>query len=129
MVQRVRWEKRTRLFLRTTEFRWQEGHTATRPERGAEETLQMLEVYRDFVENELAVPVIRRAQDRREKFAGRGESYAIEAMMRDGRRCRAGTSHNLGQHFAKAFDIMFLSREGQRGARAARTVWGVTTSA
>src|SRR5262249_49874683 len=104
----VRWEKVTRPFLRTTEFLWQEGHTVHATEAEAEEeVLRMLGVYVDFVETELAVPLIAGLKSDREKFAGALRTYAIEAMMWDGKALQAGTSHNLGQNFAKAFDIRF----------------------
>src|SRR5689334_21743933 len=103
----VRWEMRTRLFLRTAEFLWQEGHTAHETEAEAvEETRRMLEVYRDFAETELAIPVLRGAKTPGERFAGAIESLSIEAMMQDRKALQAGTSHYLGQNFAKAFDVM-----------------------
>ncbi|RQD69609.1 MAG: proline--tRNA ligase, partial [Tindallia sp. MSAO_Bac2] len=123
----VRWEKTTRPFLRTSEFLWQEGHTAHRTEEEAqEETLKMLEVYRDFVENDLAIPVIRGRKTEREKFAGALKTYTIEALMGDGRALQAGTSHNLGQHFAKVFDITFLDQDDQL-KYVWQSSWGVST--
>ena len=108
----MRWEKVTRLFLRTTEFLWQEGHTAHETaEEAEEETLKMLGVYKDFAETELAMPVIDGQKTESEKFAGAVSTYSIEALMRDGRALQAGTSHNLGQNFAKAFDIKFQARD------------------
>ena len=105
----VRWEMRTRLFLRTLEFYWQEGHTAHATAEEAEaETLQMLNIYADFAYNEAAVPVIPGRKSETEKFAGAVRSYTIEAMMGDKKALQAGTSHNLGQNFAKAFDIQYL---------------------
>src|SRR5574340_804803 len=104
----VRWEMRTRLFLRTMEFYWQEGHTAhATAEEAQEETIRMLDVYADFSINEAAVPAIRGRKSQTEKFAGAVNSFSIEAMMGDTRALQAGTSHNLGQNFAKAFDIQF----------------------
>lgn len=123
----VRWEKSTRPFLRTAEFLWQEGHTAHRTEEEAEEeTLKMLEVYRDFVETELALPVIKGRKSENEKFAGALRTYTIEAMMSDGKALQAGTSHNLGQHFSKVFDITFLDKDGQL-KNVWQTSWGVST--
>jgi prolyl-tRNA synthetase len=123
----VRWEKSTRPFLRTAEFLWQEGHTAHANEEEAEkETLQMLEVYRDFVENDLAIPVIRGRKTEREKFAGAQKTYSIEALMSDGKALQAGTSHNLGQHFAKVFDITYLDKDGQL-KHVWTTSWGTST--
>ena len=108
----VRWEKVTRLFLRTTEFLWQEGHTAHETaEEAQEETLRMLGVYKEFAETELAMPVIDGQKTESEKFAGAERTYSIEALMRDGRALQAGTSHNLGQNFAKVFDIKFQARD------------------
>ncbi|MFN3698696.1 MAG: aminoacyl--tRNA ligase-related protein, partial [Dictyoglomus sp.] len=101
----VRWEKETRPFLRTTEFLWQEGHTAHRTKEEAEgEALKMLNVYKDFVENDLAIPVIAGKKTENEKFAGALHTYSIEVLLADGRALQAGTSHNLGQHFARAFN-------------------------
>ena len=108
----VRWEKNTRPFLRTSEFLWQEGHTAhATAEEAQEETERMLEVYRDFMENVLAIPVICGRKSEKEKFAGAEATYTLEAMMQDGKALQMGTSHNLGDHFAKAYDITYLSRE------------------
>lgn len=123
----VRWEMRTRLFLRTAEFLWQEGHTAhaTREEAIAE-TEQMLEVYADFAENIMAMPVIRGYKTPSERFAGAEETYCIEAMMQDGKALQAGTSHFLGQNFSKAFDVKFTSREGKLEYPWASS-WGVST--
>lgn len=123
----VRWEKETRPFLRTTEFLWQEGHTAHATEEEAEaEVLRMLDVYRDFVETELAIPLIYGLKSDREKFAGALRTYSIEAMMWDGKALQAGTSHNLGQNFAKAFDIRFED-QNQKMQYAWTTSWGSTT--
>lgn len=123
----VRWEMRTRLFLRTAEFLWQEGHTAhaTREEAVAEAE-KMLEVYGDFAEKVLAVPVIRGVKSETERFAGAVDTYTIEALMQDGKALQSGTSHFLGQNFAKAFDVYFLNKEGQRELVWA-TSWGVST--
>lgn len=123
----VRWEMRTRLFLRTAEFLWQEGHTAhaTREEAIAEAE-QMLHVYADFAENFLAIPVIKGIKTANERFAGAEETYCIEAMMQDGKALQAGTSHFLGQNFAKAFDVKFTSKEGKLDYVWA-TSWGVST--
>src|SRR6187431_563879 len=108
----VRWEKVTRPFLRTTEFLWQEGHTAHETAEEAEaETQKMLAVYKDFAHTELAMPVIDGQKTDSEKFAGAERTYSIEALMRDGRALQAGTSHNLGQNFAKVFDITFQARD------------------
>lgn len=123
----MRWEMRTRLFLRTTEFLWQEGHTAhATAEEAEEETLRMLEVYRTFAEEWMAVPVLTGVKTEREKFAGAVRTYCIEALMRDGKALQAGTSHNLGQNFAKAFDVTFLNDQGGRDHVWA-TSWGVST--
>lgn len=123
----VRWEMRTRLFLRTAEFLWQEGHTAhaSREEAIAEAEL-MLNVYADFVENFMAIPVIKGVKSPNERFAGAEETYCIEAMMQDGKALQAGTSHFLGQNFAKAFDVKFANREG-REEYVWATSWGVST--
>lgn len=123
----VRWEMRTRLFLRTAEFLWQEGHTAhaTREEAEAE-AKKMLDVYADFAENFMAVPVIRGVKSANERFAGALETYCIEALMQDGKALQAGTSHFLGQNFAKAFDVTFLNKENQQELVWA-TSWGVST--
>jgi len=123
----VRWEMRTRLFLRTTEFLWQEGHTAHATEKEAiAEAEQMLEVYAEFVENFMAVPVIKGVKTANERFAGAVETYCIEALMQDGKALQAGTSHFLGQNFAKAFDVKFSSKEGKQEYVWA-TSWGVST--
>ena len=123
----VRWEMRTRLFLRTAEFLWQEGHTAhaTRQE-AVEETERMLGVYASFAEEYMALPVIRGLKTESERFAGAENTYCIEAMMQDGKALQAGTSHFLGQNFAKAFDVKFLNRENQQEYVWA-TSWGVST--
>ncbi len=123
----VRWEMRTRLFLRTTEFLWQEGHTAheTR-EEAIQETEQMLNVYADFAENWMAVPVLKGIKSPNERFAGAVETYCIEALMQDGKALQAGTSHFLGQNFAKAFDVKFLNKSNQLEYVWA-TSWGVST--
>jgi prolyl-tRNA synthetase len=124
----MRWEMRTRPFLRTTEFLWQEGHTVHVDEEDAErETLNILhEVYADFVEKEMALPVIKGIKTDKEKFAGALRSYAIEAMMQDGRALQVGTSHNLGQNFAKVFDITYTDQNNQV-QHAWTTSWGVST--
>ncbi|MBI3912336.1 MAG: proline--tRNA ligase [Armatimonadetes bacterium] len=123
----IRWEKVTRPFLRTAEFLWQEGHTVHRTEEEAEEeTLRMLGVYQDFIENELAIPVIPGRKTESEKFAGALRTYSVEALMRDGRALQAGTSHNLGQHFARVFDITFQDQDGER-KYVWQTSWGVST--
>lgn len=123
----VRWEKRTLPFLRTSEFLWQEGHTAHETEDEArKETMQMLEIYRDFVENFLAIPVIVGQKTPSEKFAGAIDTYSIEAMMKDGRAVQAGTSHYLGTNFAEAFDIKYLDRENEL-RYVYTTSWGVST--
>jgi prolyl-tRNA synthetase len=123
----VRWEMRTRLFLRTTEFLWQEGHTAHATyEDAEEETLRMLEVYRAFAEEYMALPVIEGLKSDKEKFAGAHHTYSIEAMMGDGKALQAGTSHHLGQNFAKAFDVMFQTEKGTRDYVYA-TSWGLST--
>jgi prolyl-tRNA synthetase len=123
----VRWEKVTRLFLRTTEFLWQEGHTAHETaEEAQEETLRMLGVYKDFAENDLAMPVMDGQKTESEKFAGAERTYSIEALMRDGRALQAGTSHNLGQNFAKSFEIRFQARDKSL-QYAWTTSWGVST--
>ncbi|GHT03372.1 proline--tRNA ligase [Bacteroidia bacterium] len=123
----VRWEMRTRLFLRTAEFLWQEGHTAhATKEEAIEETRKMLDVYADFAENFLAVPVIKGVKTASERFAGALDTYCIEALMQDGKALQAGTSHFLGQNFAKAFDVQFLDQEGKRDYVWA-TSWGVST--
>lgn len=123
----VRWEMRTRLFLRTAEFLWQEGHTAhATAEEAIQETERMLEVYADFAENWLALPVIRGHKTENERFAGALDTYCIEALMQDGKALQAGTSHFLGQNFAKAFDVKFTSKEGKLDYVWA-TSWGVST--
>lgn len=123
----VRWEKSTRPFLRTSEFLWQEGHTCHRTEEEAEEeTLKMLGVYRDFLEKEMAIPVIAGRKSEREKFAGALRTYTVEALMSDGRALQAGTSHNLGQHFARVFNITFLDRDDKL-KHVWQTSWGVST--
>ena len=123
----VRWEKVTRPFLRTTEFLWQEGHTAHETaEEAQEETLKILSLYKEFAENELAMPVIAGQKSESEKFAGASRTYSIEALMGDGRALQAGTSHNLGQNFAKAFEIQFQGRD-KALQHAWTTSWGVST--
>lgn len=123
----VRWEMRTRLFLRTTEFLWQEGHTAHATNAEAEkETRQMLEVYRTFAEEYMAIPVIPGKKTEKEKFAGALHTYCIEAMMQDRKALQAGTSHHLGQNFAKAFDVRYLNEQGKLEYVWA-TSWGVST--
>ncbi len=123
----VRWEMRTRLFLRTTEFLWQEGHTAHATEQEAvEETRKMLEVYADFAENWLALPVVKGVKTVNERFAGAIDTYCIEALMQDGKALQAGTSHFLGQNFAKAFDVKYLTKENKQEYVWASS-WGVST--
>jgi prolyl-tRNA synthetase len=123
----VRWEKVTRLFLRTTEFLWQEGHTAHETaEEAQEETLRMLGVYKNFAETELAMPVVDGQKTESEKFAGADRTYSIEALMRDGRALQAGTSHNLGQNFSKSYDIKFQARD-KSVQHVWTTSWGVST--
>lgn len=120
----VRWEMRTRLFLRTSEFLWQEGHTAHETEQEAvDETFKMLNVYADFLENHLAVPVIKGRKTESEKFPGALDTYCVEAIMQDNKALQAGTSHFLGQNFAKVFDIKYLSKEGKE-EYAWTTSWG-----
>jgi prolyl-tRNA synthetase len=123
----VRWEMRTRLFLRTTEFLWQEGHTAhaTR-EEAVEETEKMINVYANFAENSMALPVLKGYKTENERFAGALDTYTIEALMQDGKALQAGTSHFLGQNFAKAFDVQFTDKTGKLDYVWA-TSWGVTT--
>ena len=123
----MRWEKVTRPFLRTSEFLWQEGHTAhaTEPE-AREEVLRMLEVYREFIETELAIPIFAGKKSDAERFAGADETYTVEALMRDGKALQAGTSHHLGQHFAKVFDITYQDEAGKR-QYVWQTSWGATT--
>ncbi len=123
----VRWEKVTRPFLRTTEFLWQEGHTAHETaEEAQEETLKILALYKEFAEHELAMPVVDGQKSESEKFAGASRTYSIEALMGDGRALQAGTSHNLGQNFAKAFEIQFQGRD-KTVQHAWTTSWGVST--
>ena len=123
----VRWEMRTRLFLRTSEFLWQEGHTAHATKiEAVEETEKMLEVYAQFVQEFMAVPVIKGVKSENERFAGAEETYCIEALMQDGKALQAGTSHFLGQNFAKAFDVTFADKEGNKNHVWA-TSWGVST--
>ena len=123
----VRWEMRTRLFLRTSEFLWQEGHTAHATKiEAVEETEKMLEVYTKFVEEFMAFPVIKGVKSENERFAGAEETYCIEALMQDGKALQAGTSHFLGQNFAKAFDVTFADKEGNKNHVWA-TSWGVST--
>ena len=123
----VRWELRTRPFLRTAEFLWQEGHTAhATHDEAEEETLQMLDIYADFAINDAAIPVIKGEKSRMERFAGAVRTYTIEAMMRDKRALQSGTSHNLGQNFAKAFDIRFLA-ENNTQETCWTTSWGLST--
>lgn len=123
----VRWEMRTRLFLRTAEFLWQEGHTAhTTKDEAVAEAEQMMNVYSDFAENYMAIPVIKGTKTESERFAGALETYCIEALMQDGKALQAGTSHFLGQNFAKAFDVKFTSKEGVLDYVWA-TSWGVST--
>jgi prolyl-tRNA synthetase len=123
----MRWEKVTRLFLRTAEFLWQEGHTAHASAVDCqEEVLRMLDVYRAFAEEDLAIPVHAGLKSDAEKFAGAEQTYTIEALMRDGKALQAGTSHNLGQHFAKVFDITFQDEAGKR-QYVHQTSWGVST--
>ncbi|HQW21959.1 MAG TPA: proline--tRNA ligase [Bacteroidia bacterium] len=123
----VRWEMRTRLFLRTAEFLWQEGHTAhATAEEAIEETRRMLDVYSEFAEKTLAIPVLKGVKTANERFAGALDTYCIEALMQDGKALQAGTSHFLGQNFAKAFDVQFTNREGKKEFVWA-TSWGVST--
>ncbi len=123
----VRWEMRTRMFLRTAEFLWQEGHTAhATKEEALQETYQMLDVYADFAENFMAIPVLKGIKSENERFAGALETFCIEALMQDGKALQAGTSHFLGQNFAKAFDVKFTSKEGKLEYVWA-TSWGVST--
>lgn len=123
----VRWEMRTRLFLRTAEFLWQEGHTAHATKQEAiQEAEQMMNVYAEFAENFMAVPVIKGYKTESERFAGADETYCIEALMQDGKALQAGTSHFLGQNFAKAFDVKYTTREGKQEYVWA-TSWGVST--
>jgi len=123
----VRWEMRTRLFLRTAEFLWQEGHTAhATKEEAVEETVKMLDVYAKFVEEYMAVPVVKGVKTPNERFAGAEDTYCIEALMQDGKALQAGTSHFLGQNFAKAFNVQFLNKENKQEYVWA-TSWGVST--
>jgi len=123
----VRWEMRTRLFLRTTEFLWQEGHTAHATyDEAEEEARRMLDVYATFAEDYMAVPVLKGRKTEKEKFAGADHTYCIEALMQDGKALQAGTSHHLGQHFAKAFDLKFQTEAGD-WQHAFNTSWGVST--
>ena len=123
----MRWERRPRLFLRTTEFWWQEGHTVhTTPEETEERTLQMLEVYRAFLEEDMAIPVVPGRKSEGQKFPGALRTYTVEALMGDGKALQAGTSHNLGDHFARAYDIQFLDVNNQR-QYAWTTSWGMST--
>jgi prolyl-tRNA synthetase len=123
----VRWEMRTRLFLRTAEFLWQEGHTAhSTQEEAIAETKTMLDVYADFVENFMAIPVVKGVKTENERFAGAVETYCIEALMQDGKALQAGTSHFLGQNFAQAFDVKFANKEGKL-EYVWGTSWGVST--
>ncbi len=123
----IRWELRTRMFLRTTEFLWQEGHTAhSNHEEAQAEVLRMLDVYADVAENVMAMPVIKGAKTKSEKFAGALRTYAIEAMMQNGYALQSGTSHDLGQNFGRAFDVKFQNKEGQLDY-VWQTSWGVST--
>lgn len=123
----VRWEKSTRPFLRTSEFLWQEGHTLHETyDEAQEETLRMLDIYRETAEDLMAIPVVTGRKSDKEKFAGAYATYTMEALMHDGKALQAGTSHNLGQHFTKAFDINFLGREGEI-EHPYHTSWGVST--
>ncbi|MBC8173693.1 MAG: proline--tRNA ligase, partial [Chitinophagales bacterium] len=123
----MRWEMRTRLFLRTSEFHWQEGHKPqSTKEEAVEEALKMFQVYADLKEDYIAIPVIRGVKTMSERFAGAEDTYTVEALMQDGKALQNGTSHFLGQNFAKAFDVKFLSREGKL-EYAWATSWGVST--
>jgi len=123
----IRWEMRTRLFLRTTEFLWQEGHTAhATHEEAEEEARKILDMYRTFAEDWMAIPVIQGRKSEAEKFAGADVTYAVEGMMQDRKALQVGTSHNLGQNFAKAFDVTYQTREGRR-EHVWSTSWGVST--
>ena len=123
----VRWEMRTRPFLRTTEFLWQEGHTAhATKEEAMEETLKILDIYTRFAEEFMAVPVIKGVKTPNERFAGADETFCIEALMQDGKALQAGTSHFLGQNFARAFDVLFLNKDNQQ-EHVWATSWGVST--
>ncbi|MCV9388000.1 proline--tRNA ligase [Reichenbachiella ulvae] len=124
----VRWEMRTRLFLRTAEFLWQEGHTAHATKQEAiDETVQMMNVYAEFAETYMAVPVLKGVKTESERFAGAEDTYCIEALMQDGKALQAGTSHFLGQNFAKAFDVKFANKEGGAMEYVWGTSWGVST--
>ena len=123
----VRWEMRTRLFLRTSEFLWQEGHTAHETKKEAEEeTIKILDIYTKFLEETMAIPVLRGIKSENEKFAGAVETYCVEALMQDGKALQAGTSHFLGQNFAKAFDVKFATKKG-KNEFVWGTSWGVST--
>lgn len=123
----IRWEMRTRLFLRTTEFLWQEGHTVHATEENAmERVLMMLNIYKDFAENYMAIPVIPGVKSQSEKFAGAKDTYCVEAMMQDGKALQFATSHNLGQNFAKVFDVTFLDESSTR-QYGWQTSWGLST--
>ena len=123
----VRWEMRTRLFLRTSEFLWQEGHTAHETKVEAEEeTLKILDIYSNFLEKTMAVPVLKGLKSENEKFAGAVETYCVEALMQDGKALQAGTSHFLGQNFAKAFNVEYTTSEGKKDF-VWGTSWGVST--
>ena len=123
----VRWEMRTRLFLRTSEFLWQEGHTAHENKKEAEEeTLKILNIYSEFLEKTMAIPVLKGLKSENEKFAGAEETYCVEALMQDGKALQAGTSHFLGQNFSKAFDVQFATSEGKKEF-VWGTSWGVST--
>ncbi|MDE6770881.1 MAG: proline--tRNA ligase [Muribaculaceae bacterium] len=123
----MRWEMRTRMFLRTSEFLWQEGHCAhATAEESEKRTVQMINIYADFVENYMAIPVIKGVKTANERFAGAVNTYTIEAMMQDGKALQSGTSHNLGQNFAKAFDVTFMNKENKPESVWANS-WGVST--
>lgn len=123
----MRWEMRTRMFLRTSEFLWQEGHCAhATAEESEKRTVQMINLYADFVENYMAIPVIKGVKTENERFAGAVNTYTIEAMMQDGKALQSGTSHNLGQNFAKAFDVTFMNKENKPESVWANS-WGVST--
>ena len=123
----VRWEKTTRPFLRTTEFLWQEGHTAhATAEESAEETIKMLNVYADFCEDVLAIPVIKGEKTAKERFAGAKNTYTIESLMHDGKALQSGTSHNFDDIFAKSFDIQYTDKDNQL-QYVHQTSWGLST--
>jgi prolyl-tRNA synthetase len=123
----VRWEKTTRPFLRTSEFLWQEGHTLHETyEEAQEETMQMLNIYKDVAEDFMAIPMITGKKSEKEKFAGAYATYTMEALMHDGQALQSGTSHNLGQHFTKAFEISYLDRDNNQ-ANPYHTSWGIST--